>query len=190
MRFSLICIFVILGLTVFGQIQESAEVVQVTSSQDTAEHIQKTQKAYNGPLSMFAGNPGKAALYSLMLPGAGQLYNKKYLKVPLVVGIEGAVVGILIRNNRQYKRWDRESNDLLMGIPSPSGLNQAELDSLRERARDQRDITLIATVLVHLFQVADAFIHRHLIEFDIDDDLGFEWHSPESGIGLGLTVTF
>ncbi len=191
MRFFLICFFALLTSTILGQNDDIPQTEEVNSPIEISQSGQKTKKEYNGPLSMFAGNPGKAALYSLILPGAGQFYNKKYLKVPIVMGIEGAVIGLLVRNNNQYRRWDREANQKLNGTnPNPCTFSQAELESFRDRARRQRDITLISTILVHLFQVADAFIHRHLIEFDVDDDLGFEWHAPQNGIGLGITFTF
>ncbi len=177
-------IFLFLSSMMTAQVQDTV----ITDSIDPIEEPKK-RRSYNGPLSMFAGNPGKAALYSLILPGAGQFYNKSYIKVPIVIGIEGAVIGLLVRNNRQYKRWDTELNNKL-SMNVCNGLSQSELVTLRDRARRQRDITLISTILVHLFQVADAFIHRHLIEFDVSDDLSYRWHAPDTGLGVGLTFTF
>jgi hypothetical protein len=52
---------------------------------------------------MFAGRPGKAALYSLIIPGAGQAYNKKYWQVPIVWGAVGTVGYFVIDNSKEYR---------------------------------------------------------------------------------------
>jgi len=151
------------------------------------------QKEFNGPLSMFSGNPGRAALYSLVIPSAGQFYNKKYWKIPLVLAAEGTAIGFLVYNQRIYNEW----NDALLQIsavppliPEYKGRNKAEVRARRDTARQFRDYTIVAVAVVHLIQVADAFVNRHLIEFDVSDDLSFDLKLQEVGPAFGLTLNF
>lgn len=153
----------------------------------------KGTKDFKGPLSMFSGNPGRAALYSLILPGAGQLYNKKYWKIPFVLAAEGTAIGFLVYNQRDYNEWN---NALLQISANPQiiteykGRNTAEVRDRRDSARQYRDYTIVAIAAVHLIQVADAFVNRHLIEFDVSDDLSLDLRVEELGPSLAFTFSF
>lgn len=59
----------------------------------------------NAPAKITKLSPAKAGLYSAVLPGLGQFYNKKYWKIPLVWGAVGTGVGIALWNDKQYKRY-------------------------------------------------------------------------------------
>ena len=71
---------------------------------DTIPEVEQT-----GPLvkekrgSIFSGRPGKSALYSLIIPGAGQIYNKSYFRVPFVYAALGGVGYLMISNSQKYK---------------------------------------------------------------------------------------
>ena len=54
---------------------------------------------------IFTGNPGKAAFYGLIIPGGGQIYNKKWWKLPLVYGLEGYLVYSIVSNTNSYNRY-------------------------------------------------------------------------------------
>lgn len=149
----------------------------------------KKSRAFKGPLSMFAGNPGRAALYSLVIPGAGQFYNKKYWKIPLVLAAEGAAIGVLIFNVDRFNAWDRALREELED-PSSHDRTAQEIIAVRDQARKQRDYSIVAVTLVHIIQIADAFVHRHLIEFDVSDDLSIDVGTPAHLPGIGLTYTF
>ena len=152
----------------------------------------KKEKTFKGPISMFAGNPGRAALYSLLVPGGGQFYNKKYWKIPLVLAAEGAAISVLVNNIKIYNRWDKAFMDSIANIPNPfsEGRSTSEILDVRNSARKNRDYAIVGVVIVHIIQVADAFVHRHLIEFDVSDDLSLDIGLPSQNLGVGLTVTF
>ena len=152
----------------------------------------KKERTFKGPISMFAGNPGRAALYSLLVPGGGQFYNKKYWKIPLVLAAEGAAIFVLVDNIRTYNRWDQAFMDSIANIPNPfsEGRTSSEILEVRNSARKNRDYAIVGVVIVHIIQVADAFVHRHLIEFDVSDDLSLEIGLPNQFPGVGLTMTF
>lgn len=159
----------------------------------------KTKKEFKGPMSMFAGKPGRAALYSLVLPGAGQFYNKKYWKVPFVWAAEGVAIGILVYNIRGYRKWNQALSDIYSDpiIFNPLNVNNQgitrtpnEVLNQRNKIKKYRDYSIISVTLIHLIQVADAFVNRHLIEFDVSDDLSFEIGTPGAVPSLSLIATF
>jgi len=152
------------------------------------------EKEKNGPFSffkVFSGNPGRAALYSAILPGAGQAYNKKYWKVPIVLAAEGTAIGFIVYNQQKYRNW-RLAHRLMSEGELPGGYLGATTPSQARLVRDQwaqrRDYAIIGTVAIHIIQIADAFIHRHLIEFDVSDDLSF--NAFTNGQSLMVTVSF
>lgn len=181
--------FILSTLCIAGQ-SYSQDIL--TDSIDYSQQPKKT-KDFKGPLSMFSGNPGRAALYSLILPSAGQFYNKKYWKVPLVLAAEGTAIGFLVYNTRIYNEW----NEALLQISANpqiiteyKGRNTAEVRDKRDSARQFRDYTIVAVAAVHLIQVADAFVNRHLIEFDVSDDLSLDLRVEDQGPSLGFTFNF
>jgi len=143
---------------------------------------------------MFAGNPGKAALYSLVLPGAGQFYNKRYWKVPLALAAEGITVYILIDNINNYKKWNNEWEFQLANMTNnpevTSIYDPAAIKRIRDNARQRKDYSWVALVGVHLIITAEAFIDRHLIEFDVSDDLSMSIRPASYAPGAAIVFNF
>ena len=71
----------------------------------------------NAPATVQKFSPTKAGLYSAVLPGLGQYYNKKYWKIPIVWGAVGTGVGIALWNDKQYKRYRNAFVAELNGLP-------------------------------------------------------------------------
>jgi len=142
--------------------------------------------------SMFSGNPGRAALYSAILPGAGQYYNKTYWKIPVVLAVEGITLGIFIDNQRTFKRFDQLLTDIANGEVSETqaGISLRELELRTDMAEQYRDLSLIALIVVHFIQISDAFISRHLIEFDVSDDLSMKVNPSQNVLGLNIAFHF
>ncbi len=122
----------------------------------------------------------KIALFSSMiLPGAGQLYNKKYWKIPVVWGAIGAGVYFISKNHAIYKdyktailqRVDEDSTtvDIYDGIYSTDNLL-----SLQDQYRQNRDLFIIFTSLLYILNVVDALVDAHLYTFDVSDDLSLK----------------
>ncbi len=121
-------------------------------------------------------NPRKAILYSAILPGLGQVYNKKYWKVPLVYG--GLVSFILVVDfyNSQGNKLRNDLFDLLDGKTSapnvsPLGFSETQLRNRIDLAQRQRDYFLIITGFFYLLQLVDAHVDAHLKEFDLNPKL-------------------
>lgn len=133
--------------------------------------------------------PGRAALYSAILPGAGQFYNRAYWKVPIVYAT-GAVLGyFLIENHRNFQSYriaiiervdgdpttvDEYADHPYLGVSNGTTLGSSAVNNLRYRRdyyRRNRDLTVLLSIGAHVLQIAEAYVHAHLKEFDVSDDL-------------------
>jgi hypothetical protein len=134
---------------------------------DTTTNENDTIINKNGFFSLFKGKPGRAAFYSLVIPSGGQIYNKRWWKVPLALGIDGGLTYVLINNRKLYG----EAQDLY-----EIALN--DKDPLASRYKDQRDYyrkwseyAWVWLIGGHLLTVIDAYVDRHLMDFDVSPDL-------------------
>jgi hypothetical protein len=142
----------------------------------------------NAFMTLFKGKPGRAALYSLLIPGGGQLYNKKYWKFPFAVAIDASVTTWLIYNRKNYKFYQGE---LEKGLAQPiKPLNIAQIRENRDFFRKRQEYAWLILVAGHLIPVMDAYVDRHLKDFDISSDLSFEFGSQTSpgGAIAGIKV--
>lgn len=123
-------------------------------------------------------DPRKALLYAAIVPGLGQVYNKKYWKLPLVYGGFAAVgwnVGRFHTLYRDYK--DDLFYNLSHGLENDSdkhpttGFTTRQLRSAVDKARYRRDFWLIMTGAMYLLQIVDAHVDAHLKEFDLNPNL-------------------
>lgn len=126
-------------------------------------------------------SPKKAAIMSTILPGLGQIYNKKYWKVPVIyAGFVG--LGIYFNYNQTryvkyrdaYKyRVDGDSTtvDNYVGIYSDNALND-----LQSNYHRYRDISLIGIGLLYIVNIIDASVDAHLFTFDVSDNLSMNIH--------------
>jgi Family of unknown function (DUF5683) len=144
-------------------------------------------------------NPRKAAFMSLAVPGLGQMYNKKWWKLPIVYGAIGTAVYFEVQNIRQY-RGLRDNYVLLVdGNPNtnPTELPYTQISGAEamRRYRDQWkryvEQTSLAVGFIYLLNAADAFVDAHLSRFDVDDDLTFQLRPTiESTAGFGPVFGF
>lgn len=147
-------------------------------------------------------------LFSLIIPGAGQIYNKSYLRVPFVWAAVGGTGAVLRYNTRQYRclkeayisRIDNPTltpilpdcrfHDEIAKISDPGRLRVE-----RDQANADRQLTIVIFALVWLANGVDAFVDAHLKNFDTDDDLSFEistqtFDDPYAPIRTGVFVSF
>lgn len=136
-------------------------------------------------------DPRKALLYSAAFPGLGQLYNKKYWKMPLVYG--GLAVGIGVADFYQ-KNYVKFRDDLYIFLATgnaPSGRSETNLRYIVNRARRQRDYTVIMTVVGYLLQMVDAHVDAHLEEFKLNKEMKISLQpSIEQNNLIGRTTGF
>ena len=119
-------------------------------------------------------DPGRATIYSVLLPGLGQIYNGELFKVPIYWGGMIASVHFLMNNNTNYKRFKRIHNEATSTDPEVSAnvpISAETAKWYRDVYRRYRDYSIVATALVYLLQVIDANVFAYMHDFDITDDI-------------------
>lgn len=125
-------------------------------------------------------SPRLAILLSAMVPGAGQIYNKKYWKAPIIWAGVGTC-GYFIRSNhllyRDYKDALIQRNDTSIKTPDKyfEIYSTDQLFALQDQYRQNRDLFIIVTSLVYVLNIVDALVDAHLFTFDVSDDLSLNW---------------
>lgn len=150
--------------------------VEKNNTKTEAKVVADLEKA-NGPTKKTLKlNPTKAGLYSAVLPGLGQVYNKKYWKVPIVLGAVGAGVGIAVWNDNQYRKYREYYIAKLNGTPNEfvdthPWLDKVALGNAQDRSKRQRDYAIAITGLIYILNIVDAVVDAHLYEARHDPDL-------------------
>ena len=118
----------------------------------------------------------KAALLSIAFPGAGQIYNKKYWKLPIIyAGAAGLIYSLQFNQSRYVKyrnaykyRIDNDATtvDGYVGIYSDDNLN-----TLQKYYHRYRDLTIIGFAALYALNIIDASVDAHLFTFNVSDDL-------------------
>ena len=133
-------------------------------------------------------NPKRAMWLAIVLPGAGQIYNRKYWKLPIVYG---GFIGCLYAatwNNQMYHDYEQAYMDIMDDNPQTQSYNQflhlgktvdetniEDYKSLFKRRKDYyrryRDLSIFIMIGVYALSIIDAYVDASLSEFDISDDL-------------------
>lgn len=207
-NFFLICSLLIASFT-FGQIQEKdtlqpklsvAEGKKIDKQATQEEVLQEIQKK-NTPNTSLAISPTRAGLYSAVLPGLGQFYNKKYWKIPIVWGGVGTGVGIALWNQKQYNRYREAFVASVNGLPHEFSNNpvytKEVLGNIQDRAKRQRDYAIAIAGLIYVLNIVDAVVDAHLYEGRHDPDLVLkpaviydEYGNTNMKTGLSLSYNF
>ena len=152
----------------------------------------------------------KATTLSTICPGAGQIYNKSYWRVPIVIGGMASTIYTIDWNNRGYKRFktayalrvDYEKNPGNYPNASADELRGAYsskfLKNLKDSYRRNRDLCILLTAGVYLLQIMDAHVDAHLQDYDISDDLtmnlepyvDYSYIESQPLFGVNLSLNF
>lgn len=142
------------------------------------------------PKERFIPNPNRAVWMALVFPGAGQIYNRKYWKLPLVYGGFVGCAYALNWNSQMYKDYSQAYLDIMDDDPNTksfedflppsaniSGQEARYKEIFRKRKdlfRRQRDLSIFSFIGVYLLSVIDAYVDAELSNFDITKDLGLK----------------
>ena len=171
------------------------------ASSSVSDSLRRTEKLFGKRVT----RPQKAALLALMLPGAGQIYNHRYWKLPLVYGGLGATGYGLFFYQSRYKEYVNGKNQYLADPTKPistlSGARVREETSIENVQRGivfyrrYRDTFIAYTALVYGVTVLDALVDAHLRDFDISEDISLRvgpavlpTQTAVPGAGLALTL--
>jgi hypothetical protein len=145
-------------------------------------------------------DPNKALLFAAAIPGLGQIYNKKYWKLPLVYGGAYVVGWQISKNSKLYRDYRRQIfENIEAGKTDPadktsSGYQLRTIRNAANRARRERDFYVIIMGLVYVLQIVDAHVDAHLKEFDLNPNLKVAFRptvesDPVLGKQTGLSLT-
>lgn len=143
-------------------------------------------------------SPAKATVYSLLLPGLGQIYNGEAWKVPLYWGLIAGGVYFWADNNVQYQRWKWTHN---MATTTEEGVERPPQSGetakhYRDVYRRYRDYSVLFTAVFYLLQVIDANVFAYMTDFEVSDDLSLHWEPSIQSVqyasqpAVGMTIGF
>ncbi|MBS7255017.1 DUF5683 domain-containing protein [Flavobacterium branchiicola] len=122
--------------------------------------------------------PAKAAFYSAILPGLGQIYNKKYWKVPLVYAAIGTSTYLYIDNQKKYNLYRDEYKSRLEGNTGNSaflsGLSESQLIAAQKQFQRNRDLSALFIVGFYVLNIIDANVDAALSQFNVSEKLALK----------------
>ena len=165
-----------------------ASIDSIQGIEDVEILTDNTAEVPLGKVRTFNPDPQRALWLSALCPGLGQIYNRRYWKLPIVVG---SFVGLTYGaswNNRMYKDYSKGYRDVMDDDPDtrsymdffPPTVKESDLDKAwlqkvmknkRDYYRRYREICVIAMVGVYLINIVDAYVDASLAHFDISPDL-------------------
>ncbi len=119
-------------------------------------------------------NPKKAAFYSAIIPGSGQIYTEKYWKVPIIYA--GLITsGYFIQtNSTEYQKYKTAAILSNQTAENQLGYTYSQLITLTDYYRRNREISLLFFIGTYLLNIVDASVSAHLFDYDISDDLSLQ----------------
>jgi hypothetical protein len=165
-RLLIVSLLLVAGRQAYAQdsLRITRDTIVIEENKDTVL-IQSYAKRYN---------PRKALLYAAILPGLGQVYNKKYWKLPLVYGGFYLIGNGINYYNDIYKTYkvhlfsNLENN---VDRNQATGLSTTQLRRIVDKARRERDFMVILMGGMYILQMIDAHVDAHLKEFDLNPNL-------------------
>ena len=158
--------------------KDSLQLSQLSSSES------KTKRNWD----TWRPNPKRALWLAIVLPGAGQVYNRKYWKLPLIYGGFVGCIYALQWNNTMFKDYSQAYLDIMDSDPSTESYNQflhlgtkitssniTQYQDIFRRRKDRyrrwRDLSFFCMLGVYALSIIDAYVDASLSEFDISDKL-------------------
>ena len=120
-------------------------------------------------------HPGRATLYSLLLPGLGQIYNGELYKVPIYWGGLLVSVHCLTNYNTNYQRFKNIHNEATTSANYTGPISGETAKWYRDVYRRYRDYSILATALVYILQVIDANVFAYMHDFEVTDDISMNF---------------
>lgn len=199
---------------------ESSALPQMKQAKDAAPlTADSTKKHGRRDWATWRPEPKRALWLALVLPGAGQIYNRKYWKLPIIYGGFVGCAYAMRWNNMMYRDYSQAYLDIMDSDPNTQSYNQfLHLGSQitdenvsrwqdifrrrKDRYRRWRDLSFFCMLGVYALSVVDAYVDASLSEFDISPDLslhvaptvinggGNRMNLSQTGVGLRCSLTF
>lgn len=195
-------LFFLLTFTCIAELLVAQQTDRVVVQQDTVVQRKSRSKKDSTIKTVAVHSPRKATIRSALIPGWGQIYNKKYWKVPIVYGALGTCVGIFLYNRTEYidardayrfKLDNDPSNDALIK-PRFRPVDPEAIRRYRNDVRQNVDYSVLFFLICWGLNVVDATVDGHLKTFEVNDNLSLHVKpsfSPQTRqSALGFVVTF
>jgi hypothetical protein len=197
MKIFYLLIFLFFTSTAYSQDKPAEGAVTITDSVSL-------KKAEPDTVKKRRYNPKVAATRSAILPGLGQIYNRKYWKLPIVYGAIGTAGGVFVFNYTNYKdlrqayrgkynaRVNKDSTEYWKIKPELLRLSEESLRFNRDEFRRNMDYSVLIFLVLWGLNVVDAAVDAHLKDFDVSPDLSLQLrpgHSEMAGTnGVSLVL--
>ena len=156
-------------------------------------------------------SPKKATLYSALIPGLGQAYNKKYWKLPIIYGLGGLLVYNISSSNSSYKiyldalnqRQELDATNLANGTQIADSdefvniYSDTQLQTRKGFYKKKRDMNIVYALLLYTANILDAAVDAHLMNFEVGEQYIMSLEptflptaSLSNSIGLSLSIKF
>ena len=153
----------------------------------------------------------KALWMALVIPGGGQIYNRKYWKLPIFYGGFLGCMYAFTWNQQMYMDYSQAYLDIMDDNPNTNSYIdmfppsydiesnisrfQTVFKNRKDRYRRWRDMSTFCFIGVYALSIIDAYVDAHLSVFDISPDLTLHWgptsvEGPNPNIGLGASLNF
>lgn len=188
----LLALMLLFGISAFAQTEGDPRDRDTTNMQSLGDLPLEV-----APIDSTHKHSVKTATLLALIPGAGQAYNRKYWKMPIVYGVMGTTIYFARENHQLYRLYldafytitDSTGADPFNGQFTP-----AQLIELQDIYRRYRDLNIIFTVLGYGLQMLDAHVDAHLFYYDIDDNLSLHWepatfNSAFMGNAVGIKLS-
>lgn len=213
----LLCFLQVAGIDVYAQDPVDSIAVDSISPQMPVLKADSIVPVPQVPVQVWTPDPVRATWLAVVFPGGGQIYNRKYWKLPIIYGgFVGCAYALSWNNNmfRDYSQGyvdimddDPNTNSYLNLLPPNTIITDSNFTFYSERLRRQkdyyrryRDISVFAFIGVYLLSIIDAYVDAELSNFDISPDLSlrpavingqnnFGIHHSNA-IGLQCSLTF
>ena len=187
-----------------GKVVLGERVLDTLPANADSLHGRKTGKASHeksdSAVAKKKHDPRKATLYSTFCPGLGQIYNRKYWKLPLVYAAVGIPVYTYFYNRDWYKKCQYALSVVLDSNPSPERIakvhpklayfvsikDDADIRTYRNQFRKDQDYSVIFFLLFWGLQIVDATVDAHLMNFDISPELSLHLRDGSGSQGNAL----
>lgn len=201
----------LLGLLFICQILQAQNdtILQPDTNSPSRTPQTESRKSPTDTIAEEQHSPQQATLYSAVLPGLGQAYNKKYWKIPIIYGGFTALIYLTRRNHRLYKDYKKGYADFIdddQTTTSYEQLNNVSLETndkyikeqlryYKDEYRRSRDLMIIFTGGLYVLNIIDAMVDAHFYDYDVSDDLSlnvkpkFYTYAPER-LGIQCKLTF
>lgn len=146
----------------------------------------------------FQPDAKRAGLYSALLPGLGQIYNRQYWKLPIIYAGVGTAVYFIAKNSNEYNRYrkayvSRLSNNTKGPDEFEGILSTAAIKQYQDDYKKYLDLTVMLTVVGYAAQIMEAITAAHLKNFDVSQNITLQFRPviiPNGVVGVGLVMNF